>query len=32
MEIDLSSIIISAIVWMFFIVPIVYDQWKKYKS
>lgn len=32
MEIDLSSIIISAIVWLFFIIPIAYDQWKKRKS
>jgi len=32
MEIDLSTVIISAVVWLFFIVPIAYDQWKKNKS
>lgn len=28
MDIDLTSVIISIIVFSFFIIPIVYDQWK----
>lgn len=28
MEVDLSSIIISLVVFSFFIIPIAYDQWK----
>lgn len=28
MEVDLSSVIISLIVFSFFIIPIAYDQWK----
>ncbi|WP_310688098.1 hypothetical protein [Aliifodinibius sp. S!AR15-10] len=29
MDVDLSSIIISIVAFSFFIIPIVYDQWKK---
>ena len=32
MDIDLSSIIISAVAFSFFIIPIVYDQIKKKKG
>lgn len=28
MDVDLTSVIISIIAFSFFIIPIVYDQWK----
>lgn len=32
MDIDLTSVIISVIASMFFIIPIALDQWKKRKE
>lgn len=29
MDIDLTSVIISIVASLFFIIPIAYDQWKK---
>ncbi|SMO90361.1 hypothetical protein SAMN06265218_1225 [Fodinibius sediminis] len=28
MDIDITSVIISAVAFSFFLIPIIYDQWK----